>query len=239
MSYSAVGKVWDAESFRAHVKKHAASIKGWAKGVTIHHTAAPNLAQRPNGWTIQHMRNLAHFYGKKLRWSAGPHLFTDEDQIFGLSPMTARGVHARSFNPGYLGIEALGNYDVEDPRSGRGRQVWRNTAKAVSILQEELGWTDAQVTFHRDDPRTSKTCPGSKVSREWFLNLVHSAKFSKPEPGDPGVDGQARSENQDPPSPPEEFLALDQEVVSRIRAIRASIDWQVQKLYKLLDAITK
>ena len=32
----------------------------------------------------------------------------------------------------------------------------------------------ATVKFHRDDPRTSKSCPGTKVSKEWFLNLVEN-----------------------------------------------------------------
>ena len=42
--------------------------------------------------------------------------------------MTAHGVHAVSFNSTGVGIEMLGNYDIEDPRTGRGLQVLTTTA---------------------------------------------------------------------------------------------------------------
>ena len=84
------------------------------------------------------MKNLAHYYGKKLGWSAGPHLFTDEDQIFGLSPLTRPGTHARSYNRTHIGIEVLGNYDKEDPKSGRGLQCWKTAAEATAILLKRI-----------------------------------------------------------------------------------------------------
>lgn len=171
MGYELVGKVWDVESFKSYLADINLS---WASSVTVHHTATPNLAQRPKGWTIQHMRNLAHFYGESLGWSAGPHLFTDEDQIFGLSSLYQPGVHARSFNSNSIGIEVLGDYDVEDPRTGRGFLCWRNTAKLVGVILEAMGLPvdEKTVKFHRDDPKTSKTCPGRNVDKSWFLKMV-------------------------------------------------------------------
>ena len=176
MGYELVGKVWDAETFDKYVK----SIKGrlsWAKGVTVHHTAAPSLAQRPKGWTIQHMRNLQHFYQKRLGWSAGPHLFTDEDQIFGMSGMHRRGVHAVSFNRSHLGIEMLGNFDSEDPNSGRGLECQKTTAHAVAILLKHMGLTPSTrtINFHRDDPKTSKSCAGRKADKKTLIALVKKA----------------------------------------------------------------
>jgi len=85
MSFSAVGHVFDPSAFREHLRTVDLS---WARGVCLHHTAYPDLSMRPRGWTIQHMRNLASYYGGELGWSAGPHLFADEDQVFGLSPLT-------------------------------------------------------------------------------------------------------------------------------------------------------
>ena len=172
MSFSAVGQVFDAKAFKEHLD--ALPPLSWAKGVTIHHTAFPDLAMRPKGWTIQHMRNLASYYGNEKKWSAGPHLFTDEDQIFGLSPLTARGVHAKSFNAQFIGIEALGNYDIEHPATGRGYQVWNTTAIATALLLRKLGLpaNDSTVKFHRDDPETSKTCPGKRISKIEFVLKV-------------------------------------------------------------------
>lgn len=178
MGYELVGRVWDAELFAAYVK--TVSLK-WANSVTVHHTSSPSLSQRPKGWLIQHMRNLKDFYKRKLGWSAGPHLFTDEDQIFGMSSLWRRGVHARSFNARSIGIETLGNYDKEDPTTGRGLACWLTTAEATAILLKEMGLSVSTKTvkFHRDDPLTSKSCPGNKVSKEWFLQLVE--KFMEPE----------------------------------------------------------
>lgn len=222
MSYSAVGLVLDPAGFRAYVRDNRDIILSWARGVTIHHTGSPTLAQRPSGWTVQHMRNLRHFYQNELGWSSGPHLFTDDDQVFGLSPVSARGVHAKSFNATHIGIEALGNYDTEAHDSGRGQLVWNTTAQIVAILLEELDWDEDNINFHRDDPKTSKTCPGRKVSRDWFLNRVRS--FQTHEPSDPGVNKEARSENQgDEPDKDEARERLD------------AIEWQVKKLRDLLE----
>ena len=172
MSYANVGKRWSPSSFPAYLA--TLPRPAWAKSVTIHHCAAPSLAQRPSGFLDQHLRNLEDFYKNTKGWSAGPHGFTDEDEIHGMSPFTAPGVHAVSFNRSSIGFEMLGNYDVEDPTTGRGLAVCHTTASAARSV---LAWLDLPITektvlFHRDDPKTSKTCPGTRVKKDWFLDLV-------------------------------------------------------------------
>ncbi len=178
MSYNNVGKVWTPESFREYLK----TIKPptWAKAVCLHHCYAPSLAQRPQGFKIQHIENMRDFY-KGMGWKSGPHLYTDEDQIFGMTPLTETGVHARSFNRTAIGIEALGNYSKngENPFSGRGLQVWQLTA---DITGELLRWlnlpvSDKTVLFHRDDPLTSKDCPGSQITKQWVLSLINKTNI--------------------------------------------------------------
>lgn len=161
----------------AQFAQHVATLDlfAWRPSfVVIHHCAAPSLAQRPNGFLPQHMQNLRLFYEGK-GWSAGPHLFTDDDQVWLFSPLTARGVHAVSFNRNAWGIEMLGDYDSEDPWSGRGLQVLTTTARATAILLKKLSLDVSAIRFHRDDPKTSKTCPGTKVSKERFTALVAAA----------------------------------------------------------------
>lgn len=174
MSFSAIGLVCDNVGFRAHL---APLNLGWAKSVTVHHTAFPDLKMRPKGFVVQHMRNIAFGYEHTNKWNRGPHFFTDEDQIFGFSPVTEPGIHAVSFNANSIGIEALGNYDVEDPKSGRGLEVWKTTAACVAALlvKMNLEATSVTVKFHRDDPRTKKTCPGKLVAKGWFLDMVKEA----------------------------------------------------------------
>lgn len=142
--------------------------------IVVHHCGAPSLAQRPSGFIPQHMRNLREFYeGKK--WSAGPHMFIDDHAVWLFSPMTARGVHAVSFNRNSIGIEMLGDYDSEDPKSGRGLEVVRLTAKVVKLLMKKLGKDASCIRFHRDDPKTTKSCPGNLITKEWFLEMVANA----------------------------------------------------------------
>jgi N-acetylmuramoyl-L-alanine amidase CwlA len=141
------------------------------RSIVIHHCAAPSLAQRPHGFLDQHMLNLQDFYEGK-GWSAGPHLFIDEDQAWLFTPLNQRGVHAISFNSSSIGIEMLGDYDTEDPKSGRGLQVLTTTAEVVRLLMKKLSLTKKDILFHRDDPKTNKTCPGKKITKEWFLSIV-------------------------------------------------------------------
>jgi len=165
-----LGKAYHSDEFPAYLQTLKWSAWKPTK-VCIHHCSAPSLAQRPHGFLDQHMLNLKDFYEGK-GWSAGPHLFTDEDQVWTFSPMTARGVHAVSFNANAIGIEMLGDYDTEDPWSGRGLQVLTTTAKATKAILARLGLTPAAVVFHRDDPKTSKTCPGKKITKQQFLDLL-------------------------------------------------------------------
>lgn len=192
MGYSLVGKVWDLENFDKYVSRNKSKLK-WAKSVTNHHTAIPSLKQRPNGWTIQHMKNLRHFYKNVLGWSAGPHLFTDEDQIFGLSSLFEPGVHARSFNKNSIAAEMLGDYDNEDPTSGRGLEVFKTTAATFAILLENMGLgTNKQtVKFHRFDPKTKKSCPGSLFLYEPFVTEIRRVRKN-------GFDNYDSSINRDP-----------------------------------------
>jgi len=171
MGFTLRGLSWDEESFRAYVSSLDLS---WATSVTIHHTYFPNLEMRRNGWNQTHLENLHHYYKNVLGWSAGPHLFTDDKKTHGLSSLQSRGVHAVSFNKNSIGIEMLGNYDEEDPKSGRGLEVVTLTSKTVAILLEKMDTmaTEETVKFHRDDPKTFKSCPGNLLEKKWFVSLV-------------------------------------------------------------------
>ena len=157
--------VADFERYLAGLRDDSMS---WSpSGVTIHHTAAPSLAQRPNGWETQHMRNLRNWY-LSLGWGRGPHLFTDEHRVWVFSPLTARGIHAVSFNATHIGIEMLGNYDTEDPLSGRGARVLQVSRAATALLCKRFGISTNRINGHRDDSRSTKTCPGRRVNLDHF-----------------------------------------------------------------------
>lgn len=179
MSFANLGKVWSTDTFSEYLK--TVPRPSWVKSITIHHTAAPSLAQRPQGFNAQNVANIASYYRNKLGWNRGPHLFTDEDQIFGMTPLTVKGIHAASFNSSSIGIEVLGNYDIEPHNEGRGAHCWLVAAQTTALLLQWLGLPANKdtVKFHRDDPKTSKTCPGKRISKEWFLSLIANG-YSKP-----------------------------------------------------------
>ncbi len=164
------GRAFSAVEFADLVKK--THWINWRPSlIVIHHTAAPSLAQRPNGFIHQHMINIKDFY-KSKGWSAGPHLFVDENKIWTFSPLTERGIHAVSFNKTGIGLELLGDFDTEDPWSGRGLKVVQTTVEAVKALMAALNLNKECIRFHRDDPKTNKTCPGVNFSKKKFLDLL-------------------------------------------------------------------
>lgn len=177
MSYANVGKVWSVESFDTYL--NSVEKPTWCKAVCLHHTAAPSLSMRPQGLLSQHIRNMESFY-KSKQWSAGPHFFIDENEIFGMTPPNLKGVHAVSFNSSAIGIEVLGDYDTEFPDIGRGLECWKTAAAATAKLLKwlSLPLNGSTVLFHRDDPTTKKTCPGYKVQKPWILDLIRSVNNS-------------------------------------------------------------
>lgn len=176
MGFENVGRVWTVNSFADYL--NTLDKPAWCRAVTLHHTGSPSLADRPRGLLIQHMHNLQYFYQNEKGWSGGPHLFVDEDEVFGMCDLRSKGVHAVSFNSLAIGIEVLGNYDVEDPLSGRGLRCWTMAAAAVKALLDWLGLpaTEETILFHRDDPATMKKCPGSKVSKQWIVDLIANSQ---------------------------------------------------------------
>lgn len=201
MAFENVGKVWTPASLAEYLAPRARPA--WVKSITLHHTAEPSLADRPGGFTVQHIRNIQSYYSRPKSkggrgWSSGPHLFVDEDELFGMCDFRFKGIHAASFNSSSIGIEVLGYYDKnrEDPTSGRGLRCWTNAAAATKVLLDWLGLkkSNSTILFHREDPQTTKSCPGTAVTKDWFLGLipgtvpdpVHGLQpFDKPDVGIP------------------------------------------------------
>lgn len=152
--------------------------------VTLHHTAAPSLASRPDGLTDTHLQNLLHYYQDELSWSGGPHLFVDdrEDGIIVFQRLDKRGVHAVSFNRNSWGLEMLGDYDSEEINTGRGAVVRNTSVKAIALMNKRIGATAESLRFHRDDPQTNKTCPGLKVHKADMVSRIAAAMNTAPPP---------------------------------------------------------
>jgi hypothetical protein len=142
-------------------------------------TAVPNLAQRPNGFTAQHMQNFVSFYRDQQHWSAGPHLFIDDKKIWTFTPLTVSGVHSPSWNKRAIGIEMLGNYAVDSFSTDRGLKVRQNAVAAMATLCAVLGLDPATTKLHKEDIATTHDCPGKNVKKAEVIADVQALMIAR------------------------------------------------------------
>jgi hypothetical protein len=166
-----VGIAYTPDEFDSYA--HALTWTAWRPSfIVLHNTASPTLAQRPNGFTKQHILNLESFFRDKQKWKAGPHLFIDDKQIWAFTPMTMSGVHSPSWNKVSLGFEMLGDYDKDEFDSGRGLRVQKNAVAAVATMSAVLGLNPDSMKLHKEDHLTTHACPGKKVVKSKFIDKV-------------------------------------------------------------------
>lgn len=138
----------------------------WIKGITIHHTWKPTRATWAGHRT---MESMGEAYEQK-GWSAGPHLFLAAltpgpftDGIWAGTPLAVPGVHAGACNVSHIGVEVVGDYDVE-PWPAKVSDL------AYSVVLLLMRWGDipvGQVHGHREC-LDNKSCPGNKID----MNIV-------------------------------------------------------------------
>lgn len=192
MAIPNVGKCFStAAEFQSYLE--GIQFGAWRpKFVTMHHTGGPDL-KTWQGWQKrnppvsdeQWMRNLAGYYGKSKAqggpadgpWRSGPHFFFTPTHYCVLSPPTARGVHAKSFNATSWGVECVGDFDREaftDALRDRYAEGLACLHIAAGLDVEPFQRGVQGLHFHRDDPKTSKTCPGTKVSKDVMIDVIQA-----------------------------------------------------------------
>jgi hypothetical protein len=174
LSWDIVGRRFSDDEFDAYVA--GLTLNRWTpEFIVLHNTAVPSLAQRPNGFTPQHIQNLYGFYVGK-GWSGCPHLFVDQNGIWVLNPLTRKGVHSPSWNAVSWGIEMLGEYGSEPFDSGPGAQVRDHAIAALAALCRKAGFEPNTIRFHKEDPKTTHTtCPGRNVQKDKIVASVANA----------------------------------------------------------------
>jgi N-acetylmuramoyl-L-alanine amidase CwlA len=174
-----VNKAFSPEDFLVYAKG-LAWVQWRPQFIVLHNTFIPSLAQRPNGFGIEDMYVFVDYYKNQQKWSAGPHLFIDDKQIWVFTPLTVPGVHSPSYNSISLGVEMLGDYSKEDFDSGRGLLVQRNATSAIASLCIAIGLDPTTLKLHKEDPNTShKDCPGRSVDKEDFIASVQTRIFEE------------------------------------------------------------
>lgn len=161
--------------------------------VTMHHTGAPDL-KTWQGWQTratpisdkQWLSNLASYYGNTMGWKAAPQFFFTPKHFCVLSPPTARGVHAVSFNAMSWGVECVGDFDREKPPA----DILAHYVEGLACLHIAAGLEltpfvkgSKGLHFHRDDPKTNKTCPGKNIQKPAIIAAV-KAQIARMTDGD-------------------------------------------------------
>lgn len=167
------GKPYTREEFAAHVG--GLRWRAWRpSGITLHNTAAPTLAQWAESGPRHdaRIRNLQSYYENELGWHAGPHLFISRHFINGFSNMRDPGVHSRCYNPTHLGIEMVGDYNVEEFDSGDGALVRDNAVFALAHLYRAINVSPSGLVFHKECRRDNHDCPGRKVDKADMIRRV-------------------------------------------------------------------
>jgi len=165
-----VGRRFSPDEFDAYVKQ--LTFSAWRpQFVVVHNTGVPSLAQRPNGFTQEHMRNLELFYRDQKKWTAGPHCFVDQNGIWVFTPLTVPGVHSPSWNSLSWGVETLGDYmkdEFVDP-------IHANLIACLATLHAGIGLDINSVRFHKEDIKTThRDCPGVKIDKNSLIQDVHN-----------------------------------------------------------------
>lgn len=182
------GESFDVRGFFRHLGAY--KFDQAPSKIVVHHTWSPRLEQ----WSGEKsLYNIKSFYEREYGWPAGPHLFI-ADKIWKFTELSDVGIHAGSLNAtwysgskevtgynrpyGYklkeysIGIEVVGNYD-EKKWEGI---VKKNSLYAILGLMYRCNIDYTDIYFHRDV--SSKTCPGSAITREWLFNELEERRES-------------------------------------------------------------
>lgn len=166
---------YSREEFASHVDK-LKWIDWRPKGITLHNTAAPTLAQWAESGPKHDARitNLQSYYENELGWHAGPHLFISRTKINGFSNLLAPGVHSRCWNSTHIGIEMVGDYNAEPFNTGDGAMVRDNAVFALAILYRKLGLDPNALVFHKECHLDNHDCPGHLVVKSEVISRVQA-----------------------------------------------------------------
>lgn len=145
----------------------------WIRGVAIHHTWRPTVAQWRSAGGARYMASLERTYRQKRpAWNGGPALFIGTDGYWIGTPWTVAGVHAGECNKSHLGIEVVGDYDHrewEEPI----RSLAFDAAAAV-LLWKNLPVHEGTVKGHREC-LPNKSCPGNAISMDMIRSRLRES----------------------------------------------------------------
>lgn len=143
------------------------------KELHVHHTWKPDHSSFNGKNHLQLQQGMKNYHVNTNGWDdIGQHVTLMPDGIFvtgrdyGSTPASIRGYNTQAF-----AVEMLGNFDIgHDPFSGKQKDAMLKLARYFYDKQR-------YIRFHREN--SAKTCPGTSINKDSFMNEV-KALDSKP-----------------------------------------------------------
>lgn len=164
------GKPYNRASLAARIA--ALKFDNWKPSFIVYHNTSEPTIKLWLSWSEtkrqQYIYNVEQMYEVDDHWHAGPHFFvppTMDPCCFGFSNPVASGVHASCFNGQSIGIEQVGEFNVESYNDGPGAIVRDNAVYLGALLYRKLGLVPSHDTlkFHIECARDNHDCPGTSA----------------------------------------------------------------------------
>lgn len=197
------GKPYTRAALAAHIE--ATDFSTWRrkngsigrpKFIVLHNTSVPTIKQWL-AWDAakrqQYIKNMEPYYAG-MGWRGGPHFFVPPQAdiaAFGFNDLATCGTHASCFNSDSIGIEMVGEFNVEPFDSGPGAMVRDNAVFLLACLHKKLGLTPEPYVygsrglhFHIECKADNHDCPGKFVHKSDVVAMV-TAAMAKEDPEAP------------------------------------------------------
>ncbi|WP_240689234.1 N-acetylmuramoyl-L-alanine amidase [Ammoniphilus sp. YIM 78166] len=143
--------------------------------IQIHHTWKPRITDYTGEQTIY---NMWKYHTQTNGWADIAQHFTvsPDGLIWDGRPLDQIPAGIQGHNTGGIMIEIIGNFDQGEERL-EGSQL-EATVHLVRLLLTRFNLQLRDIVFHRE--HSGKTCPGSGLSKEWFLEQVQQVEDGYP-----------------------------------------------------------
>ena len=171
-------KCWTKEEFAQEVVNFS-----WTRvidGAAVHGTWRPNHAQ----WKGEaSMLSMWTYHTKTNGWAdIAQHATIDpaggiwSGRNWNAIPASNGGGGNGTSGQGPFMFEMVGDFDIgRDTLQG---DQLESALWVICALQSKWGFEDTGVKFHRELPKTSKTCPGSGIDKGSFMELLGTYRAS-------------------------------------------------------------
>lgn len=173
---------WLDSEFGDYIEKHINQNH-------VHHTWAPSHKHYPKYTTLRLHKNMRSFHVTANGWSDIAQNITigkDGDIVTGrdiqMVPVSATGHNGtKELHP--FAYEMIGNFDKGNDKF-EGKQL--ESAIKISRYFYKKG---KAIKFHRElllpNGKVPKTCPGTGIEKDWFMDLVKDDNYDSPKKATP------------------------------------------------------